>query len=140
MPEPITSLLYVSDSLLDRCGEEQALDGIIATALARNATLSVTGALLFTRKHFAQVLEGPACAVDELMASIRKDDRHHEIDVLEVVEIEKRRFAEWSMAYSGSSNYIDQFIRPRDSTSCGRDRSALAIRLLRLMQEFTHKK
>lgn len=137
MPGPVTSLLYVSNSLLERSDEERALDDIVATALSRNAALSVTGALLFTRRHFAQVLEGSENAVEELMASIRKDKRHHVIDVIEVVEIEKRRFPDWSMAYSGRSSYIDRVIQPLGSSSGGSDRAALTVRLLRLMQEFT---
>jgi hypothetical protein len=140
MPAPITSLLYVSDSLLDRRGEEQALDDIIATALSRNAALSVTGALLFTRKHFAQVLEGPECAVDELMVSIRKDHRHHKIDVLEIIEIERRRFPNWSMAYSGSSKYIDSFVGPIGDHSRSSDRTMMTEHLMRLMREFASSK
>lgn len=49
---------------------------LIQKARARNASLNVTGILLFDGIHFVQLLEGPAQAVQALFDAIRLDPRH----------------------------------------------------------------
>lgn len=132
-----TSLLYVSTSLLSPAEEQPALDDIIAVARSRNTDLGVTGALVFTRKHFAQNLEGDAAAVDELMASIRRDPRHNNVNIVERAEIADRRFASWSMAYAGPSSYVDRHIVPLlPQLQEAGGRSLATERLIALMHHF----
>lgn len=100
------SLIYVSRRSLVPCNPEQVAAEIVATARVRNATLNVTGALVCTPRHFAQLLEGPISAVDELMHSVEEDSRHSEITILEVSPIVRRQLPDWSMAYDGSSTYV----------------------------------
>ncbi len=99
-------LLYVSKSTLPPSDAEAAVEGILRVARARNAQLDVTGALLFTQHRFAQLLEGPHAAVQELMTRIRSDARHTDIVVVAQGPIEQRQFARWAMAYSGPSIFV----------------------------------
>lgn len=99
-------LLYVSR----RRSSEADVRNIVETSLSRNARLRVTGALVASRSRFAQILEGPRPAVDALMHSIRRDPRHTEVAVLLYDDIDRRRFADWSLAYSGASVYVDRLI------------------------------
>ncbi|MGE8657954.1 MAG: diguanylate phosphodiesterase [Achromobacter sp.] len=56
-----------------------ALDGLIRQARARNASLNVTGLLLFDGVHFVQLLEGPAQSVESLFDTIGRDARHKSV-------------------------------------------------------------
>lgn len=103
----LQSLLYVSVSRIDFPADEPELTKLVDAARARNQLLGITGALMFTETHFAQVIEGPSAAVAELMYSIRADPRHTDIVVLEVETLARRRFASWRMAYCGPPTLID---------------------------------
>jgi hypothetical protein len=101
------SLIYVSRSLLvlpDQAGE---IDRIVEGSIERNAALAVRGALIFTERHFAQLLEGPSAAIETLMDSIERDPRHERVTVIERRAIEGYRFPDWSLAYWGDAGYMD---------------------------------
>ncbi|KTS03075.1 hypothetical protein SB2_04855 [Methylobacterium radiotolerans] len=100
------SLLYVSR----RMSSDVEVRNIVETSLARNAQLGITGALVASRERFAQILEGPRAAVDALMDSIRRDRRHAGVEVLVYDDIDRRRFADWTLAYSGASVFVDGLI------------------------------
>jgi hypothetical protein len=130
-------LLYVSRSLLRLPDEAGEVDRIVLVARRENVRLGVTGALVFTRAHFAQVLEGDQGAVESLMERIRSDSRHTEVKVVSAGAREGRLFPHWSMAYSGGSLYVDRHIKPLlapDPEPGATDR--LAEKLVRLMREF----
>jgi Sensors of blue-light using FAD len=129
------SLLYVSKTLLEFPAGEAEVANIVATAVSRNATLGVTGALISTGTHFAQVLEGERAAVDELMASIGADPRHMRVKTIRTTE-EERRFGGWSMAYAGNAGFVDRHITPLFSPLPPGDTAHLALRLIALMDEF----
>ena len=101
------SLTYVSVSTLpdDVAGAE--VSQVVNLARRRNVELTVTGALIFTGTHFAQLIEGPKASIDALMTSIVRDDRHTRLRVVERIEIAGRRFPDWQMAYQGSATYVD---------------------------------
>lgn len=101
------SLLYVSQ----RLASDGDVDDIVAVARARNAQLQVTGALITSPGRFAQILEGPRAAVDRLMDSIRRDRRHADVEILLYDDIDRRRFPDWSLAYSGASVFVDGLIK-----------------------------
>ena len=105
------SLLYISRSNLP--GEQGAaeVDRIVQLAQARNRELEITGALLFSGAHFAQIIEGPATALNGLMNKIAADVRHKDLVMLQRSQITERTFARWNMAYSGQSSYVDRHIR-----------------------------
>ena len=130
-------LLYVSRSLLRLPQQSGEVDRIVAVARRENARLGVTGALVFTRAHFAQVLEGDEQAVGTLMERIRKDRRHDGVRVVSKGMRDSRLFPQWSMAYSGGSLYVDRHIRPLLAAPFEAGvTDPLAEKLVRLMREF----
>ena len=105
MSLPERSLLYVSHRTIDP-DADAAVQDIVAAAAAKNAALRVTGALVATKMHFAQILEGPAESVSDLMDSICRDARHTNVLVLREWAILGRSFGDFSLAYSGPSSYV----------------------------------
>jgi hypothetical protein len=106
------SLLYVSRSLIAPTDREAIVADIVTVSHSRNASVGVTGALISTEAAFAQILEGPAAAVDELMLRIRRDSRHTDVAVVLVEEVAHRRFPDWAMAYRGAVAYLRGDIQP----------------------------
>ena len=86
------------------------VEAIVSTARARNPGLGLTGALLFTGEYFAQVLEGMVASVGQLMARVAQDPRHNMVMVVAREPIVARRFANWSMAYSGPSQFVARHV------------------------------
>jgi len=84
-------------------GTERAIveDEILPQAVVRNASLGVTGWLLYNDMKLTiyQVLEGPPDVVEELYEKIRQDDRHivAESSVQRRI-VEQREFPNWCMA------------------------------------------
>jgi len=108
----LSSLLYVSTSLLTPANAARENDDIVRVAIERNARLDVTGALVHTGANFAQVLEGERAAIDELMTSIMRDPRHRDVRIVAISPIELRRFPGWRMAYAGPSVYVENHVVP----------------------------
>jgi hypothetical protein len=76
-----------------------SLAALLAHARQRNEARGITGLLLYHGGWFLQVLEGPLEALTVLLATLRKDDRHHHFHVLREGPIEARRFEEWTMGF-----------------------------------------
>lgn len=94
----LTRLVYVSRmSVVDDPRWE--LDDILKASQINNQRVGVTGALLFDRGDFGQVLEGPTQAVRDTFRRIRLDVRHFRVTVVEVCTIEERTFPNWSMGF-----------------------------------------
>ncbi|MCW5694053.1 MAG: BLUF domain-containing protein [Pseudolabrys sp.] len=102
---PVFTIAYHSRNLI----EEQTLNSateiqrLLAQSRARNARLGITGALLFNEGRFVQVLEGDEAPVMEVLADIRRDARHTDVEVLPPRIAPARSFSEWSMAFVGAS-------------------------------------
>ena len=101
----VYNLVYISES---RMGPPtpatlQAVDDILAVARHRNASVDVTGALLFTEGRFVQVLEGERNKVHEVFERIGADARHADVEILSAQYSDRRRFKEWSMAFVGDN-------------------------------------
>ncbi len=96
-------LTYVSRNAM--AGQAHQLDEeigrILASSRRNNARVGVTGALLFSADCFAQALEGGSITVQDLFEQIQWDTRHADSVVLEAGPVERREFADWSMAYAG---------------------------------------
>lgn len=131
------SLLYVSKSLLAQPEAETEVANIVTQSIARNATLDVTGALISTGVYFAQLLEGPRDAVEQLMLSINEDPRHMRVKIIRTAE-EPRRFAGWSMAYSGNASLIERHIGPLFSPLPPGNVAHLSLRLIGLMEDLVY--
>lgn len=92
------SLTYVSRQTHWARSRRETLESIQAVSISRNSELNITGMLIATRSHFAQVLEGPKEAVNQVMASIIADPRHIDLKELRRANIDIRRFASWQLA------------------------------------------
>jgi len=130
------SLTYVSESVPENPVSAAQIQAIIEVARERNMALDVTGALIATPKYFAQILEGPQASIDEIMLSISRDRRHRNIVVLNVTEIECRRFRHWTMAYCGYASYVDRHVQPLIANPADAGAGLALRRLTDLMLEF----
>ena len=81
-----------------------ALQELLEVARRKNASLDVTGMLLFVDETFFQVLEGPEAVVLPLLARIAEDPRHDRVLKLIQEPIEHRAFADWTMGHAAISN------------------------------------
>lgn len=132
----ITSLLYVSRSTLELPRQAQEIEDIVRVSRSRNASIDVTGALVFTERNWAQNIEGPAAAIDELMESIRRDSRHTDVDVVYHATIADRRFATWAMAYAGPSTFVAGNVLPLTDPLPAAGKRKASERLITLMRQF----
>lgn len=96
MDTPLHQVFYISRAALD---EAVDIQDIVQVSRARNGPLQVTGALLTSGEHFAQVLEGPREALELLMRSIRRDPRHSILYEWPSRPTAARWYADWSMGY-----------------------------------------
>lgn len=95
--DPVYRLIYVSSAV--EYFDEAALEDLLAQARVNNATLGITGLLLYGEGAFLQLLEGPREAVESLYASIREDPRHTLCLVLDEEAHVPRLFGDWRMAF-----------------------------------------
>jgi hypothetical protein len=102
MNSDVYKILYCSKNLIE--GENAKRDAeigrILQTARRKNKEQNVTGALLFNSGYFAQALEGPRLAIEQIFERIQRDPRHGDVTVLSSQTDGRRDFLEWSMAYA----------------------------------------
>ena len=91
-------LIYVSTAISPRTLEDHAR--LLSKSRARNKKLGLTGMLLYRDGYFMQVLEGEENDVMAVFADIKKDIRHHSIDVLRSEYIQHRDFPDWTMGFT----------------------------------------
>ena len=101
---PLRRLVYFSRSCIDALEADlnEEVGRILAVARANNDADGVTGALLFTHGHFAQVLEGEPARVESVFERIQLDPRHCDVRLIEYAPIEARAFGPWAMGFAGS--------------------------------------
>jgi len=104
-------IVYVSRSTIPSLSADAEVGALVEKARSRNAELGITGALIFTGDHFAQIVEGPGAEIDTLMARILHDPRHHSVQHFEDLDVPGRHFATWSLAYQGPSTFVDRRVR-----------------------------
>ena len=76
MTENLHRLVYYSRNCLEGTPEEisAGIRHILETSRTNNRRAAVTGALMFNRTYFAQVLEGPRDAVEATFERIQQDE------------------------------------------------------------------
>lgn len=85
---------------------------ILGSAQMRNRRRDVTGVLLFTGRHFVQVLEGRSADLDDLLKIIVSDTRHAGLNVFSREQIAQRCYGTWAMAFIESlddADAVDEF-------------------------------
>ena len=72
---------------------------LLEEARVANSSRGITGLLLHKEQSFFQVLEGPENQVLPAFEAIKKDPRHHQIEILVRSEVEHREYADWRMGF-----------------------------------------
>jgi hypothetical protein len=92
------SIAYVSAAATYMTDEEIAAS--LVQARANNVRHDLTGALLYHRGRFIQILEGPDEQLEARFAVISADPRHRGIHVVSEEPIAERQFPDWTMGFS----------------------------------------
>jgi hypothetical protein len=133
----LVHLIYRSRSLLGRGAAEPmaVLLELVTGARARNTRNGITGILLFDGCMFLQVLEGPLAAVEQTYERIVCDQRHAEIELVDLAPVEKRDYTGWTMAMLDASR--DRFPRLMPFMSRGGEARAAELRQV-LVEALAH--
>ena len=91
------SIAYVSVATTDMSDAD--IGDILSQSRVNNAAHELTGALLFHRGRFIQVLEGPDAEVRARFAIIGTDARHRNVQIVTEKFIAERQFPEWTMGF-----------------------------------------
>lgn len=91
----LKSLTYTSLARIDLQADD--LEAIHRTARELNALEGITGLLVFNGTHFLQILEGSEAAIDDLVERLRRDPRHHGVEIRQQGLVDRRSFPDWSM-------------------------------------------
>ena len=112
----LRSVLYRSQATT-QCPSHAEQD-ILRSSKHHNPHMDVTGYLVRTPEHYVQVLEGPADVLDDLLDIIRRDERHHNFEMLRNIEISHRSFGSWSMGYHPITSNTSAKFPNRAATAC----------------------
>jgi hypothetical protein len=114
MTRDLRRIVYFSRSDLPASAEGAAAEirRILEASRRNNPALGVTGALIFSRGAFGQLLEGPPDALERLFERIQADPRHREVTLLDYAAAPAREFPEWSMAYVGDGDGLRPSLPP----------------------------
>lgn len=112
--------------------DEYRVQEIVASGRERNRALGITGVLMFTEEHFAHFIEGDETSVADLMASIKRDLRHTDVNVIETLQRPSRLFPEWPLAYAGPEACPLGLVEPLLTRQPGEARDASVERLIYL--------
>ncbi|MEM8939875.1 MAG: BLUF domain-containing protein [Bacteroidota bacterium] len=98
---------------------------MLSDARLFNSRHNITGCLLYHDHKFLQLLEGEENQVERLFRRIRKDKRHHSMEIVCEERSSIRLFDEWNMAFhdyglNGTSAHlklkqIDNFFEKSDA-------------------------
>ncbi|MDO5626433.1 MAG: BLUF domain-containing protein [Pseudomonadota bacterium] len=90
----LVRLLYASRAV---DASPKAIESIFASARQHNHEQGVTGILVYGDGVFMQAIEGGRAAINALYATILRDARHQDVQLLHYQEITERRFGGWTM-------------------------------------------
>ncbi len=92
----LAHLVYVSSRKASCSGEE--IEKILASCQKNNASLHITGVLLYSKTKFIQYLEGDAKEILGLYEKIKSDKRHEKALIISYGPIQHKQFPSWQMA------------------------------------------
>lgn len=93
----LVAIVYSSDAVGHV--DDRQLTALLEQARAKNATLEITGILIYRGERFIQYLEGPEADVRNVYRAICDDPRHEHLRLLFDGPLETRRFSDWTMGY-----------------------------------------
>jgi len=120
----LTRIFYVSEIAPGVTDVDMQV--VLGIAQVNNRRLDVTGMLVQSDGHFAQVLEGRAHVVAALMDRIRADARHVGVRVLLEEPIVTRQFARWAMGLVRRDDMVEQ-MRLLHRDGCADEAKARAL-------------
>lgn len=94
------------------------LRSILSVSRANNFRSAITGCLMYSGRHFAQVIEGYDADVSRLFARIQTDERHHNVKVL-LDRVHPRMYGEWTMGSVYKLDLDDQLERVLSTPEAG---------------------
>ncbi len=94
---PLATLCYQSRAVHRPSPDD--LQRLLTEARVRNRQFGVTGMLVHEGDRYFQWLEGPGTALAALWSSIRRDDRHGDIELLGEGVTPIRLFADWDLRF-----------------------------------------
>jgi hypothetical protein len=133
----IRSILYVSTSRLVMPAAEVQVQAIVDWSRHWNEGVGITGALIFTERHFSQFIEGPFEAIADLFAKLQRDPRHEQIHVVRDGMAHERNFDGWNLVYSGPEMFLEPQLLPLLTLQPGFTLEKAADDLILLMKAFT---
>ena len=93
----LSRMLYVSRKGVDT-RDHGTMKALMDQAAANNARNRITGLLTWSEDAFLQLLEGPRCALAELLFRLNADPRHDAVLLIEFRAVPGRVTQTWSMA------------------------------------------
>jgi len=91
------SIAYVSVATSPLAADDIA--ALLTQARANNERDGITGALLYHRERFIQIVEGDDEIVRERFATISTDPRHRSVRMMREKRILERQFPQWTMGF-----------------------------------------
>jgi hypothetical protein len=92
----LSQLVYISSRKTNCTAVE--IEKILQSCQKNNASLDITGVLLYSDTKFIQYLEGDAKQILHLYDQIKEDGRHEHVRMLSYGTISVRAFPSWHMA------------------------------------------
>jgi hypothetical protein len=116
------------------------LAALLADSRQRNSQREITGLLLYHGQAFLQVLEGARESLELLLVSLRKDPRHHQLEVLREGPIAARRFDAWTMGFVSLDGMLLKNLLGRHAFLSNGTLQGEPAELLALLDEFRNGK
>jgi hypothetical protein len=92
----------------------QDVKSIAEKASIKNASLLISGGLLYCEGKFLQVLEGGIRPVNKLFDTILQDKRHKNVNLIYFSRVSKREFEGWNMSlafFPTSRDFFPEYIK-----------------------------
>lgn len=95
---PLWTLIYHSRAVAPM--SDAALRGLQERAQSRNRVEGVTGLVIYDAGSFYQCLEGPEDSLERIWASVSRDPRHTDIELMSHHPVDARSFEGWNLQLS----------------------------------------
>jgi hypothetical protein len=92
----------------------QDVKSIAEKASIKNASLLISGGLLYCESKFLQILEGGIRPVNKLFETILQDRRHKNVNLIHLSRVNKREFEGWDMSlvfFPTSRDFYPEYIK-----------------------------